>query len=70
MAEYVTSTQDVYSNRSIGISTRLINLNRIHNKARMVKVIIDGQEFFLYHANDETNRLSGTAKVEHLFKKV
>ncbi|MGB3478060.1 MAG: Swt1 family HEPN domain-containing protein [bacterium] len=70
MTDYVTSAQDVYSNRSIGISNKLINLDRIQNESRMVKLIIDDKEFFLYHAKDKTNRLSGTAKVEHLFKNV
>jgi hypothetical protein len=70
MAEYFTSRQRVFSNRCIGISTTIVDLDKIHDDERMVKVIIDGSEYSLYHAADDTNRLSGISEIQHLFKKV
>lgn len=70
MDRNITTMQKVFSNRCIGISKTLIDLDEIHNKNRMVRVIIDGSEYFLRHAADNTNRLSGIIEIEHLFKKV
>lgn len=70
MVGNVTTDQKVYSNRCIGISKTLVDLDKIHNKDRMVKVIIDNKEYWLRHAADQTNRLSGITEIEHLFKNV
>ncbi|MGB3477834.1 MAG: Swt1 family HEPN domain-containing protein [bacterium] len=70
MARNITTSQRVFSNRCIGISKTLVDLDKVHNKNRMVRVIIDGLEYWLRHAADQTNRLSGITEVEHIFKKV
>jgi len=70
MTGSITTSQKVFSNRCIGISKTLVDLDKVHNKNRMVRVIIDGSEYFLRHAADNTNRLSGINEIEHLFKKV
>jgi hypothetical protein len=70
MARGITTTQKVFSNRCIGISKTLVNLDSVHDKNRMVKVIIDGKEYWLRHAADQTNRLSGITEIDRLFKDV
>lgn len=70
MVGSITTGQKVFSNRCIGISKTLVDLDKVHNKNRMVRVIIDSSEYWLRHAADQTNRLSGITEIEHLFKKV